>query len=285
MRCWNRGLAPAGGQTCPRAAPGPRPAQPPTPPPRAAPTPTTPPPPHPAPPLVPSGGVLAVSRSFGNRMLKKFIIPHPEICDLLLSERERPRAWLLHAVGEAPALPRGRCPCRRFDSWLPCTKACHAHAVMALRPRAGHACLVLASDGLWDAVSNQEAVKLALEHRAAGGCAPEVWCMARPLRALPVPSQGCPAAREVMRTPFAARGCRARGGGAGAGVRGVCARLVRQHLLRRRVLRFLQLRPQDCCLPVLPPSVLPLPGLPVATPPPATSLAPPRWPLGTLLPS
>lgn len=64
------------------------------------------------------GGVLAVSRSFGNRMLKQFIIPHPEICDLLLNER--------------------------------------------------HACLVLASDGLWDAVSNQEAVRLALEHRAEG---------------------------------------------------------------------------------------------------------------------
>lgn len=39
---------------------------------------------------------------------------------------------------------------------------------------AGHACLVLASDGLWDAVSNQEAVRLALEHRAEGGRAPKL---------------------------------------------------------------------------------------------------------------
>lgn len=34
------------------------------------------------------GGVLAVSRSFGNRLMKEFIIPHPEIREDILSEGE-----------------------------------------------------------------------------------------------------------------------------------------------------------------------------------------------------
>lgn len=32
------------------------------------------------------GGVLAVSRSFGNRLMKEFIIPHPEIREDILEE-------------------------------------------------------------------------------------------------------------------------------------------------------------------------------------------------------
>lgn len=35
------------------------------------------------------GGVLAVSRSFGNRLMKEFIIPHPEIREDVLSEGAR----------------------------------------------------------------------------------------------------------------------------------------------------------------------------------------------------
>ncbi|KAI7835622.1 hypothetical protein COHA_010479 [Chlorella ohadii] len=64
------------------------------------------------------GGVLAVSRSFGNRMMKQFIIPHPEIWQDVITEANR--------------------------------------------------VLVLASDGLWDAVDNEEATQLALKWRAAG---------------------------------------------------------------------------------------------------------------------
>eukprot|EP00887_Chlorella_sp_A99_P004273 scaffold15.g4273.t1 len=55
-------------------------------------------------------GVLAVSRSFGNRHLKEYIIPHPEIREDALSSENR--------------------------------------------------CLVLATDGLWDVLTNQEAIDL-----------------------------------------------------------------------------------------------------------------------------
>lgn len=59
-------------------------------------------------------GVLAVSRSFGNRMMKHLIIPHPEI-----------REDVLHK---------------------------------------GNSILVIASDGLWDVLRNQEALDLAGQH-------------------------------------------------------------------------------------------------------------------------
>lgn len=60
------------------------------------------------------GGVLAVSRSFGNRLLKRFIVAHPEI-----------RQDRLHVKSD---------------------------------------CLIVASDGLWDVFTNQEAVDEALKH-------------------------------------------------------------------------------------------------------------------------
>jgi protein phosphatase 1L len=60
-------------------------------------------------------GVLAVSRSFGNRKMKHLIIPHPEL---------------------------------RED---------------ALKAGKGD-CLVIATDGVWDVLSNEEAVKLAVQH-------------------------------------------------------------------------------------------------------------------------
>lgn len=60
------------------------------------------------------GGVLAVSRSFGNRLLKRFIVAHPEI-----------RQDRLHVKSN---------------------------------------CLIVASDGLWDVFTNQEAVDEALKH-------------------------------------------------------------------------------------------------------------------------
>ena len=63
------------------------------------------------------GGVLAVSRSFGNRMLKQYIVPHPEL-------RE-------DSLGESTD------------------------------------CLVVASDGVWDVVSNLEAVTLVCKYGSA----------------------------------------------------------------------------------------------------------------------
>lgn len=56
------------------------------------------------------GGVLAVSRSFGDRPLKRFVIPTPYIQEESLTERDD--------------------------------------------------CIILASDGVWDVISNQEAVSL-----------------------------------------------------------------------------------------------------------------------------
>ncbi|EFN56436.1 hypothetical protein CHLNCDRAFT_35180 [Chlorella variabilis] len=63
-------------------------------------------------------GVLAVSRSFGNRMMKQYIIPHPEIREDILNHKNQ--------------------------------------------------CLVLASDGLWDAMDNHEATRLAMQYREQG---------------------------------------------------------------------------------------------------------------------
>ena len=73
-------------------------------------------------------GVLAVSRSFGNRLMKRFIVAHPEI---------------------------------RQDTLSPQTK-----------------CLVVASDGLWDVFSNQDAVDAALKYSDAEEAAKEMIKMA-----------------------------------------------------------------------------------------------------------
>ena len=62
-------------------------------------------------------GVLAVSRSFGNRLLKRFVVAHPEIRQDMLNERSK--------------------------------------------------CLIVASDGLWDVFSNQDAVDEAMKHEDA----------------------------------------------------------------------------------------------------------------------
>ena len=114
-------------------------------------------------------GVLAVSRSFGNRMMKQYIIPHPEIREDILNHSEHPpraaaaggAAWvgavvykLLPAASETPPHPLSRrphpcCPC-------PCRSA------------AENQCLVLASDGLWDAMDNHEATRLAMQYREQG---------------------------------------------------------------------------------------------------------------------
>jgi len=60
------------------------------------------------------GGVLAVSRSFGNRMMKQYIVALPEI-----------RQDTMHSK---------------------------------------NSCLILATDGVWDVVSNEEAVELVSEY-------------------------------------------------------------------------------------------------------------------------
>jgi protein phosphatase 1L len=63
------------------------------------------------------GGVLAVSRAFGDRPLKRFVIPTPDIREEALSRSDE--------------------------------------------------CLILASDGLWDVVGNQDAVALIKDTRNA----------------------------------------------------------------------------------------------------------------------
>lgn len=73
-------------------------------------------------------GVLAVSRSFGNRLMKRFIVAHPEI---------------------------------RQDTLSPQTR-----------------CLIVASDGLWDVFSNQDAVDEALKYGNAEKAAGEMIKMA-----------------------------------------------------------------------------------------------------------
>lgn len=67
------------------------------------------------------GGVLAVSRSFGNRMMKQFIVPLPEIREDVLNEDSQ--------------------------------------------------CVVLASDGVWDVVANDEATTLVMKHGDAESAA------------------------------------------------------------------------------------------------------------------
>jgi protein phosphatase 1L len=67
------------------------------------------------------GGVLAVSRSFGDRQLKQWVVSHPEI-----------REDLMHSTTS---------------------------------------CLIVASDGIWDVVDNQEAINIVAQHEDAESAA------------------------------------------------------------------------------------------------------------------
>ncbi len=67
------------------------------------------------------GGVLAVSRSFGNRQLKQWVVSHPEI-----------REDLMHSTTS---------------------------------------CVILASDGIWDVVDNQEAINIVAKYEDAEAAA------------------------------------------------------------------------------------------------------------------
>ncbi|KAJ4950872.1 hypothetical protein NE237_027704 [Protea cynaroides] len=67
------------------------------------------------------GGVLAMSRAFGNRLLKQFVVAEPEIQELEIDDEVE--------------------------------------------------CLVLASDGLWDVVPNEDAVSLAIAEEEPGAAA------------------------------------------------------------------------------------------------------------------
>jgi protein phosphatase 1L len=67
------------------------------------------------------GGVLAVSRSFGNRQLKQWVVSHPEI-----------REDLMHSTTS---------------------------------------CVILASDGIWDVVDNQEAIDIVAQYEDAESAA------------------------------------------------------------------------------------------------------------------
>ena len=122
------------------------------------------------------GGVLAVSRSFGNRMLKQFIIPHPEIREDHLQPGAgwQPvklgggRGDLARAVaGHASLAQQGGTNCiaveRGYTMPTPTSSS-----PLSSHTAAANQCLVLASDGLWDAVGNEEAARLALRHRSQG---------------------------------------------------------------------------------------------------------------------
>ena len=74
------------------------------------------------------GGVLAVSRSFGNRMLKQYVVAQPELREDSLHENTT--------------------------------------------------CLVLATDGIWDVVNNDEAVRLVKKHTDAEAAAKALAAMA-----------------------------------------------------------------------------------------------------------
>jgi len=73
-------------------------------------------------------GVLAISRAFGNRMLKRWVVAHPEIRQDKLNKRTT--------------------------------------------------CLVIASDGLWDALTDQEAIDEATKHEDAEQAAKELITLA-----------------------------------------------------------------------------------------------------------
>ncbi|XP_057868699.2 probable protein phosphatase 2C member 13, mitochondrial [Cryptomeria japonica] len=73
------------------------------------------------------GGVLAVSRAFGNRLLKRFVVAEPEI---------RCIPWTVHGTD--------------LHIWN-----CQEEII-----KDDVDCLVITTDGLWDVVSNDEVVSL-----------------------------------------------------------------------------------------------------------------------------
>jgi len=111
-------------------------------------------------------GVLAVSRAFGDRPLKRFVIPTPDIKEETLTQRGE-RAWGLCCAWGLEGSRMDFKAGAEVDGChlvLPLTAVPLLSLTQTPPPRTTHNatddCLILASDGVWDVLTNQEAVSL-----------------------------------------------------------------------------------------------------------------------------
>ena len=104
-------------------------------------------------------GVLAVSRSFGNRGMKQFIIPHPEIREVVIAPGVCSRGNARGPLVDAP------------PAWPASHHHTHTNHPLLTRARAAHKCVLLASDGMWDVLANGEAAYIAQQYSTAEAAA------------------------------------------------------------------------------------------------------------------